>query len=202
MRRPATLKPLGDAACLPACAYVLQGYDPDPEYLGFCMAVSPHAEPHGVTIAVAAQQGRIACLTASIDADSVVQLSAPVVYAAAAPEARMSGRDQEGQSAAQQLRDIGGLAVLPAAHGSVDHHGHHGVLEHVAVWVGGYVQGCAAVWVGGWMWGCAAVWVGGWVLGCAAVSVSRCVSLWLLEEGAVFADVFADVQLVAVAGER
>lgn len=49
------------------------------------MTVAAQATAHGVSIAVAAKRGRIACLTACLDADGAVQLSSPIVYAAEAP---------------------------------------------------------------------------------------------------------------------
>lgn len=76
------------------------------------MTVSPRPTASGLTIAVSAKRGRIACLTASLDRDGAVQLSEPVLYAMPAP--RVLGASYQYTKREMELGDIMDLVLLPA----------------------------------------------------------------------------------------
>lgn len=99
------------------------------DYLGARMAVAARpGAAGGITVAIAAKRGRIACLTASLDADGAAQLSSPVLYAVPAPQILgasyrlMQQRDME-------LGNVVDLLVMPAAEGQRA----AGSMEHMAV---------------------------------------------------------------------
>lgn len=75
--------------------------------------MSPHATANGVTVAVSAKHGRIACLTARLDEDGAAVLSPPVVYAAEAP--RVLGASYKLQQQSMELGSVIDLVLLPAS---------------------------------------------------------------------------------------
>jgi hypothetical protein len=104
------------------------GSTPDPDYLGARMDVSSAPTASGVTIAVAAKRGRVACVTASLDGDGVVHLSSPVLYAVPAP--RILGASYQLVKRDMELGDIIDLVLLPSDGGA---EGRFAAAEHLAV---------------------------------------------------------------------
>jgi hypothetical protein len=102
-------------AC-PACDAHPAGSCAEPEYLGARMAVSPQPTAAGVTVAVAAKRGRIACLTVSLDSDGSAQLSTPVLYAL--PALQILGASYKLMKQRElELGNVMDLVVLPTAGG-------------------------------------------------------------------------------------
>lgn len=95
------------------------------------MAVSPQPTAAGVTVAVAAKRGRIACLTVSLDSDGSAQLSTPVLYAL--PALQILGASYKLMKQRElELGNVMDLVVLPAA-GGQNVQGQQLAMEHLAV---------------------------------------------------------------------
>jgi hypothetical protein len=104
------------------------------------MTVSSASTASGVTIAVAAKRGRVACVTASLDSDGAVQLSSPVVYAVPAP--RILGASYQRMKRDMELGDIMDLVLLPSDEGA---EGQPAAAEHLAVLSHRSVCACPSV---------------------------------------------------------
>lgn len=96
------------------------------------MAVSSEPTAAGITVAVAAKRGRVACLTASLDADGSAQLSSPVLYALPAPQI-LGASYQLMKQRELELGNVMDLVVLPAAGGPGLQGQQQPAVEHLAV---------------------------------------------------------------------